>query len=69
LPGSIVLLETIEQNPNKEREMKKIEMAIKIASALFGIEVNENNWKVKDLMKRTKAELESHMRLADRITA
>jgi hypothetical protein len=49
--------------------MNKIEMAIKIATALFGIEVNANNWKVKDLMKRTKAELESHLRLADRIMA
>lgn len=47
--------------------MTKIQMSIKIASALFNAPVDKNNWKVKDLMKRTKAELESHMRIADRI--
>jgi len=47
--------------------MTKKEMAIEIASALLNAPVNENNWKVKDLMKRTKSELESHMKLADRI--
>ena len=38
-----------------------------MSSALFCKTVDENNWKVKDLMKRKKSELESHMRLADRI--
>ena len=47
--------------------MTKKEMAIKLASALFCKTVDENNWKVKDLMKRKKSELESHMNLADRI--
>ena len=47
--------------------MTKKEMSIELASALFGKRVDENNWKVKDLMKRNKTELESHMRLADRI--
>jgi len=49
--------------------MRKLDMAIKIASALLGIEVGKLNWKVKDLMKSSHAELESHMKLADRITA
>ena len=47
--------------------MSKLEMSIKIASALLNAEVDENNWKVKDLMKRTKAELTNHMTLADKI--
>lgn len=47
--------------------MTKLQMSIKLASALFGKKVDANNWKVKDLMKRKKTELESHMRLADRI--
>lgn len=47
--------------------MTKKQMAITLASALFGKRVDENNWKVKDLMKRKKSELESHMALADRI--
>jgi hypothetical protein len=59
----------LNETLTEEREMNKIEMAIKIVSALFGKKVNADNWKVKDLMKRTKAELESHMRLADRILA
>ncbi len=49
--------------------MTKKEMAIKIASALLNADVDENNWKVKCLMKRTKAVLESHMNLADEILA
>jgi hypothetical protein len=52
-------------NPNEEREMSKIEMAIKIASALLNAQVDKDNWKVNDLMKRTKADLESHMHLID----
>lgn len=47
--------------------MTKLEMSIKIASALLNTKVDENNWKVKDLMKRSKGELESHMKLADKI--
>ena len=47
--------------------MTKLQMSIKIASALLNAPVNANNWKVKDLMKRSKSELESHMRIADRI--
>ena len=47
--------------------MTKKEMSIEIASALLNASVDETNWKVQDLMKRTKSELESHMRLADRI--
>lgn len=47
--------------------MTKLEMSIKLASALFQKKVDKDNWKVQDLMRRTKAELESHMRIADRI--
>ena len=47
--------------------MNKKEMAVKLASALLNTQVDENNWKVKDLMGRTKADLESHMHLADKI--
>ena len=47
--------------------MTKKEMAVKLASALLNTKVDENNWKVKDLMGRTKADLESHMHLADKI--
>ena len=47
--------------------MTKKEMAIQIATALFGKKVDETNWKVQDLMKRKKDELESHMNLADKI--
>lgn len=42
-------------------------MSIKLASALLNADVDENNWKVQDLMKRKKSELESHMRIADKI--
>jgi hypothetical protein len=47
--------------------MTKKVMAVKIASALLNTLVNETNWKVKDLMRRTKADLESHMFLAERV--
>ena len=47
--------------------MTKKHMAIQIASALFNADVDGDNWKVKDLMKRSKPELEDHMKLADRI--
>jgi hypothetical protein len=48
-------------------KMTKIQMSKAIASALLNAQVDENNWKVQDLMKRSKSELESHMRLADQI--
>jgi len=54
----------IKQGENK---MTKKEISIKIASALLNADVDENNWKVKDLMKRSKSILEDHMKLADRI--
>ena len=47
--------------------MTKLQMSIKIASALLNADVDGTNWKVKDLMKRKKEELESHMKIADRI--
>ena len=47
--------------------MTKKEMALKIASALLNADINENNWKVQDLMKRSKSVLEDHMKIADRI--
>jgi hypothetical protein len=47
--------------------MTKLEMSIKIASALLNANVDENNWKVKDLMKRSKNVLKDHMKLADKI--
>jgi hypothetical protein len=47
--------------------MSKIEMAIKIASALLNVQVDKNNWKVTDLMTQSKADLESHMHLADKV--
>jgi hypothetical protein len=47
--------------------MTKIEMAIPIASALLNSDVDENNWKVRDLMKQSKKHLESHMPLAEKI--
>ena len=47
--------------------MSKLEMSMRIASALLNGPVNETNWKVKDLMKRKKDELSSHMHLADQI--
>lgn len=47
--------------------MTKKEMAVKIASALLNTQVDENNWKVNDLMGQSKAELESHLHLADKI--
>jgi hypothetical protein len=37
--------------------MTKKEMSIKIASALFDCSVDENNWKVLDLMKCKKSDL------------
>jgi hypothetical protein len=53
--------------PTKGDKMTKKEMAIKIASALLNADIDENNWKVQDLMKRTKPVLESHIKLADKI--
>jgi hypothetical protein len=47
--------------------MTKIKMAVKIASALLNTQVDKTNWKVNDLMRRTKADLASHMYLADKI--
>jgi len=47
--------------------MTKKEMAVKIASALLNVKVDDTNWKVKDLMTRPKAELADHMTLADKI--
>jgi hypothetical protein len=47
--------------------MTKKEMAIKIASALFNAAVDENNWRVKELMRRNKATLQSHLKIADKI--
>jgi hypothetical protein len=44
--------------------MTKLEMAIEIASALLNADVDENNWKVKLLMKGTKAGLSRHIALA-----
>jgi hypothetical protein len=47
--------------------MTKKVMAVKIASALLNVQVDETNWKVKDLMKRTTADLKSHMYLTEKI--
>ena len=47
--------------------MKKLDLAVRIASALFNKTVQEDHPKVKDLMKRTKSELEDHCKIADRI--
>lgn len=46
--------------------MTKKEMAIQIASALFGKKVDENNWKVIDLQKRKKDDLEDLLNLAEK---
>ena len=44
-------------------------MAIQIASALFGKKVDENNWKVIDLMKRKKDDLADLVNLAEKAVA
>ena len=47
--------------------MKKIEMSIEIASALLNADVDETNWKVKELMRLSKLELESYMKMANHV--
>ena len=63
----LLYIVAVKQNKIKEITMTKKEMSIKLASALLKAQVDENNWKVKDLMKRKKVELESHMMLANMI--
>jgi len=52
--------------------MKKIEMAIYIVNTLFGKNLSKDpsvscdNWKVQDLMKRSKGELRDHFKTAQK---
>ena len=46
--------------------MKKIDLALYIASVLFGKVVDETNWQVRDLMKKKKTELEDLYFMAEK---
>ena len=47
--------------------MTKCEMAVEIASKLFGKKVGADNWKVRDLVRRRKSDLADLLKMADRV--
>jgi hypothetical protein len=59
--------ESQREHQRKEPTMLKKEMAIEIASVLFEKEVDETNWKVKDLMKQKKHELTELFAIAEKV--